>query len=166
MRSSVAIPTGPLFLAAAVISCARPPAEPAPLSDADVTEIRGVFSQVVETLRAQEWEAFLATFDDDVVFHPANNPPLSGKDELRAWITSGPPVTPAFDFTQVQVLGNGDIAYGTSDINMTLEGVPPDQGKQLVVLRRNDAGEWKTVAVSFNSNTPLPTPATPDSMSP
>jgi ketosteroid isomerase-like protein len=148
------------------ISCAQSPAESAPLTDADVTAIRGVFSRVVETLRAQDWDAFIATFHDDVVFHPANNPPVRGKNELRTWITSGPPVTSEFDFRDVQVSGSGDIAYATSDINMSFEGVPPDQGKQLVVLRRDDAGEWKTIAVSFNSNTPLPTAAPPDSTSP
>jgi uncharacterized protein (TIGR02246 family) len=166
MRRSVAFPAGSLLLAAMVISCAQPAAESAPLTEADVTAIRGVFSRVVETLRAHDWDAFIATFDEDVVFHPANNPPLRGKDELRTWITTGPAVTPEFDFTQVQVFGQGDLAYATSDINMMLEDVPPDQGKQLVVLRRNDAGEWKTIAVSFNSNTPLPTTAPPGSISP
>lgn len=163
MRCSVALSVRSLLLAATVISCARPAAEPAALTDADVTAIRGVFSRVVETLRAKDWDAFIATFDDNVVFQPANGPALRGKDELRTWITSGPPATPQFDFTNVQVSGEGDIAYATSDINMSLEGVPPDQAKQLVVLRRNEAGEWKTVAVSFNSSTPLPTapPAQP-----
>jgi uncharacterized protein (TIGR02246 family) len=163
MRRSAALPAVSLFLANLVVSCTQPAAEPAALTDADATAVRGVFTRVVETLRARDFDGFLATFDDDIVFHPANNAPLHGKEELRTWITSGPPVKPEFDFTDVQVFGAGDIAYGVSNIAMALEGVPADQGKQLVVLRRNEAGEWKTVAVSFNSNTPLPMAAPPDS---
>ena len=86
MRRNMSVSVGSLLLAATVVSCAQRPADSAPLSDADVTAIRGVFSRVVETLRAQDWDAFIATFDDQVVFHPANNAPLHGKDELRAWI--------------------------------------------------------------------------------
>jgi uncharacterized protein (TIGR02246 family) len=156
MRRSAVFPIASFLLAGMVMSCAQPAAEPAELTDADVTAVRGVFTTTVEALRARNWDGFLATFDDDVVFHPANGAALHGKDALRTWITSGPPVTSQFDFSNVQVVGAGDIAYATSDIAMNLEGVPPDQGKQLVVLRRNEAGEWKTVAVSFNSNTPMP----------
>lgn len=140
----------------AITGCQRPTAAPAALSEEDKTAIRGVFSTALTTLRGSDWDGFLATFDDNVVFQPANAGALHGKDALRAWVSTGPKPTSAFDFTNVEVNGEGNLAYATSAINMALEGIPVDPGKQLVVLRKNPAGEWKTVAVSFNSDTPMP----------
>jgi uncharacterized protein (TIGR02246 family) len=156
MRRSNTRAAGSLLSVLLVLGCQQPAAQSAELTEEDKTEIRGLFTTVVNTLRARDWDGFLATFADDVVFHPANSPALQGKDALKTWVSSGPGATQAFDFTNVQVFGEGNLAYGTSDINMALEGIPVDKGKQLVVLRKNAAGEWKTVAVSFNSDTPMP----------
>jgi len=141
----------------AVGACAQPAATPTALTEEDRAAITALFATVVNTIRASDWDAFVATFDDNVVFHPANNPPLHGKEALKAWAAAGPKALPAFDFTNVQVFGEGNFAYATSDIAMAFEGMPaPDPSKQLVVLRKDAAGQWKTLAVSFNSNTPLP----------
>jgi hypothetical protein len=59
-------------------------------------------------------------------------------------------------FSNVQVWGEGNLAYGTSSYTLTLQGAPPDNGKQLAVFRRGANGEWQVVAVSFNSDLPLP----------
>lgn len=143
-----------------IVACNQPSEPTAGLSEADKTAIEAVFANVVTALRASDWDAFLATFAEDVVFHPANAPALHGKEELKNWASSGPKATSAFDFTNVEIIGEGSLAYATSDIAMNFEGVPADQAKQLVVLRKEPSGEWKTVAVSFNSNTPMGTPTT------
>ena len=146
-----------LVLALLVMTaCQQPDATPAALTEEDQNAIREVFATVVRTLRAGDFDAFVATFADDAVFHPANAAALHGRDAIKAWITAGPKASAAFDFTDVEVHGEGNFAYATSAINMALEGVPPDVGKQLVVLRKTSAGKWETVAVSFNSDTPMP----------
>ena len=149
-----------ILLAAGCQQPAPVPAAPAGLTEEDKTAITAVFQNVVQLVRAQNWDGFVATFDDDVVFMPANGPVLRGKDALKAWAAAGPKATSAFDFTNVEIHGEGNLAYGTSAINMAFEGMPADPGKQLVVLRKNAAGEWKSVAVSFNSDTPMPMPPT------
>ncbi len=44
---------------------------------------------------------------------------------------------------------------------MTITGAPPDSGKQLVVFEKDASGTWHTLAVSFNSDIPLPAPPPP-----
>jgi ketosteroid isomerase-like protein len=155
-KTSVAGWAVAVLLAAGCQQPAPAPAAPAALTEEDKTAIMNVFQTVVQAVRASDWDAFLATFDDNVVFQPANAATLRGKESLRAWAMAGPKATSGFDFTNIEIDGDGNLAYGTSTVNMAFEGMPPDPGKQLVVLRKNAAGEWKGVAVSFNSDTPMP----------
>ena len=60
----------------------------------------------------------------------------------------------------VQVSGEGNLAYGTSAVGMKVKGARADTAKQLVVFRRSLAGRWEIVAVSVNSDLP-PAPAPP-----
>jgi ketosteroid isomerase-like protein len=139
--------------------CQQPapaPAAPAALTEEDRTAITGQFQAVAQAVRAANWDAFVAQFDDDIVFQPANGPTLRGREAVKAWAAAGPKATAAFDFTNVEINGAGAFAYATSAVNMAFEGMPADPGKQLVVLRKNADGQWKTVAVSFNSDTPMP----------
>ena len=159
MRRSQSSVAGLAMVVLLAVGCQQPapaPAAPAALTEADKTAIAGIFQNVVQLIRAQNWDGFVATFDENVVFMPANGPVVRGRDALKAWAEAGPKATSAFDFTNVEINGEGNLAYGTSAINMAFEGMPADPGKQLVVLRKNAAGEWKTVAVAFNSDTPLP----------
>lgn len=149
-----------IFLAAGCQQPAPAPAAPAALTEEDKTAITSLFQGVVQAIRAANWDAFVAQFDDDIVFQPANAPTLRGRDAIKAWAAAGPKATTAFDFTNVEINGAGTFAYATSAVNMALEGMPPDPAKQLVVLRKNADGQWKTVAVSFNSDTPMPMPPT------
>jgi uncharacterized protein (TIGR02246 family) len=144
-----------LLLPLVVAACQQPAATSSELSEEDKTAIRGVFSTVVSTIRAADWDAFAATFADDAVFQPANSTALHGRDAIKEWATAGPKATPAFDFSNLQVFGEGNFAYATSDVAMNFEGIPADKAKQLVVLRKDPSGVWKAVAVSFNSDTPL-----------
>jgi uncharacterized protein (TIGR02246 family) len=149
-------------LALLVLACDQPSetATATALSEADKSAIDSVFARVAAAVRAGDWDAFTAEFAEDAVFHPANAPALFGRADIRNWASSGPKPTTAFDFTNVEIIGEDNLAYATSDIAMNFEGVPPERGKQLVVLRKEPSGEWKTVAVSFNSNTPMAAPTT------
>lgn len=152
-----------VLLSLVVAACQQPasaPAEPTELTEQDKTAIRGIFATVVNTVRSSDWDGFTATFAEDAVFHPANSPALHGRDAIKTWASTGPKATPAFDFSNIQVFGEGNLAYATSDVNMTLEGMPADKAKQLVVLRKDASGTWKTVAVSFNSDTMMAPPTT------
>lgn len=152
-----------LLLPLLIAGCQQRVATTTTLADEDRAAVEQVFVTVAEAIRGQDWDAFLATFADDAVFHPADAPALEGKPAIEEWVRAGPPSEPAFDFTDVQVFGEGNLAYGTSRVNFAFEGMPAQSGKQLVVLRKDGAGSWKTVAVSYNLDAPMePEAGAPD----
>lgn len=124
------------------------------LSKQDVATLEGTFGTVVRLVRANDWAGWAALYAEDAVFHPPNGPAVRGRAAIRKWGDAFPPVE-ACDFSNVEVSGEGNVAYGTSGYTLTIKGLPPDNGKQLVVFRRGTSG-WQVVAVSFNSDLPVP----------
>ena len=89
------------------------------------------------------------------MLQPPNAPSVNGRAAIRAWGETFPALED-MSFPNVQVMGQGDMAYGTSGYVMTFEGAPRDTGKQLAVFRRTPSGGWEVVAVSFSSDLPAP----------
>ncbi|HEX6250824.1 MAG TPA: SgcJ/EcaC family oxidoreductase [Gemmatimonadaceae bacterium] len=138
-----------------IAGCQQRVATTTTLADEDLAAVEQLFASVADAIRGQDWDAFLATFADDAVFHPVDSPALEGKAAIEEWVRAGPAAEPEFAFTDVQVFGEGNLAYGTSNIHLALEGMPAQSGKQLVVLRKDGTGSWKTVAVSYNLDAPM-----------
>jgi ketosteroid isomerase-like protein len=124
------------------------------LGKEDVATLEQMFDTVVRLIRAGDWAAWAALYAEDAVLHPPNGPAVRGRAALQKWGEAFPPVE-ALDFSNVQVSGEGNVAFGTSGYALTIKGQPLDTGKQLGVFRR-DIGGWQVVAVSFNSDLPLP----------
>lgn len=143
------------FLSLMVIGCQQAPARPAALGQEDMSALRAMFDSTVSWVRAANWTAWAGQYSDDALLQPPNAPAVHGRAALLAWGQAFPPVE-ALDFSNVQVSGEGNLAYGTSDYSMTVQGAPVDVGKQLVVFRKGEDGQWHVVAVSFNSDLPLP----------
>jgi ketosteroid isomerase-like protein len=120
----------------------------------DVATLEQMFDTVVRLIRAGDWASWAALYAEDAVLHPPNGPAVRGRAALQQWGEAFPPLE-AIDFSNVQVSGEGSLAYGTSGYALTIKGQPPDTGKQLGVFRRGTGG-WEVVAVSFNSDLPLP----------
>jgi ketosteroid isomerase-like protein len=129
-------------------------------SEQDAATIRGIFDSVVADVRAANWTAWAGRFADDARFHPSNGPAILGRTAILAWGQSLPPIE-SFDFQNVQVAGEGNLAWGTSAVLIKIRDLPADTSKQLVVFRRNPSGAWQVVAVSVTSDLPLPQPADP-----
>jgi ketosteroid isomerase-like protein len=124
------------------------------LAKEDVATLEQMFAAVVQLIRAGDWAGWAALYAEDAVLHPPNGPAVRGRAALQQWGEAFPPVE-AIDFSNVQVSGEGNLAYGTSGYALTIKGQPPDTGKQLGVFRRGTSG-WQVVAVSFNSDLALP----------
>ena len=124
------------------------------LSTEDVATLEQLFDTALQRVRAADWAGWAALYADDAVLHPPNGPAVRGRAALQKWGEEFPPME-ALDFSNVQVSGEGNVAYGTSAYALTIKGQPPDTGKQLVVCRRGIGG-WEVVAASFNSDLPLP----------
>ena len=120
----------------------------------DVATLERMFDTVVALIRAGDWAGWAALYAEDAVLHPPNGPAVHGRAALQAWGEAFPEVE-ALDFLNVQVSGEGNLAYGTSGYALTIKGLAPDTGKQLGVFRRGSNG-WEVAAVSFNSDLPLP----------
>lgn len=150
----------PLVIGTALLMAACQPQAPADLSDEDEAVVRGIFDTSLASIRAADWAAWAALFSDDAVFHPPHEPALRGREAIQQWAEAYPPIE-AVDFQDVQIGGAGNVAYGTSSYTLTVTGAPADTGKQLAVLQRDPSGKWEVVAVSFNSDLPLPAPSEP-----
>ena len=140
-------------VASVIVGCQA--AAPAELTEQDQASIRGMFDATVGYIRAGDWAVWAGQYSEDAVLHPPNAPMVNGREAIQAWGEAFPPVQ-ELSFSNIQVSGQADLAYGTCAYSMTLEGSPPDTGKQLVVFHRDASGEWEVVAVSFNSDLPVP----------
>jgi ketosteroid isomerase-like protein len=132
----------------------------ASFGDEDEAAVRAIFDTAVKSARANDWTAWSAVLADDVIYHPPHTPAIHGREAVLKWANALPHVD-AIDFQNVQVWGDGDIAYGVSDVTMTIHGLPPDTGKQVAVMRRSADSKWKVVVVSWNSDLPMPTASEP-----
>jgi hypothetical protein len=59
----------------------------------------------------------------------------------------------------LQVHGQGNLAYEPTDYELWPKGLSPDGGKQLAVYPRTVYREWQALAVSFRSGLTGPPPA-------
>src|ERR1043166_5586812 len=133
-------------------SCQKAPA----FTAQDETQLRGMFDGTATDFKTGNFEAWSKQFSEDAVMQPPNAKPVHGRPALLAWAQAFPKVQ-ELSFSNVQVTGSGDWAFGTSDYVLQVQGAPADTGKQLVVFRRG-AGGWEIPAVSFRSNLAPMTP--------
>jgi len=129
-------------------------------SEHDAATVRSIFDSVVTDVRTANWTAWAGRFADDARFHPSNGPALLGRPAILAWGQAFPPIE-TFSLENVQVAGEGNLAYGTSAVLIKIRDLPPDTAKQLVVFRRDTSGAWHVLAVSLTSDLPLPQPPAP-----
>lgn len=131
---------------------------PAEFTAEDEATVRAMFDSTVANIRAGNWTSWSQGFTESAVLQPPNAKPVTGRAAILAWGQAFP-VVEAASFTDVQVAGDGNMAYGTSAYFLKLQGAPADSGKQLAVFRRSTGGSWEIPAVSFSSNLPAPVPS-------
>jgi len=127
------------------------------LSRADMATIQELFSVVERHVSARNYAAWASRFSEDAVFMFAHTPEARGRAAIEEWGRNGPKVD-RLTFSDIQIHGCGaGMAWATSGYQLNLEGVAaPDVGKQLVVFKRQDDGEWLCVACSVTSSLPPP----------
>jgi ketosteroid isomerase-like protein len=154
--------TGLAILAATTLTftgCQLRSSSPTQFTAADEAEVRSLFDSTVTRVNAANWTAWAGEFSDSAVMHQPNAKAIRGRPALLAFGQSFPPLE-QFRMWDVQVAGDGNLAYGTSAIGWKLKGAAPDTLKQLVVFRRAPTGRWEVVAVSVTSDLPqAPAPA-------
>lgn len=143
----------------AFTACQSRPSTSAQFTTADESEVRALFDSTVKRVSARNWTGWAEEFTDSAVMQPSNAKALHGRPAILAYGQAFPPLE-QFSMWDVQVRGEGNLAYGTSAVGMKVKGASADTAKQLVVFQRSPAGRWEVVAVSVNSDLP-PTPAPP-----
>jgi uncharacterized protein (TIGR02246 family) len=158
----VLITTSTLLPVVLVLSSCQP--EVGPLSEQDIAAIRDLGErEVVEALLAEDWDRFAATFTEDAVRMPPNEPLHQGRQAIRDWAETnwGPLTLAELTQTMLDVDGRGDVAYtrgsysATSEVSGLSEPVS-DVGKVVAILRRQDDGRWLISVAIYNSDLPVP----------
>jgi ketosteroid isomerase-like protein len=125
-----------------------------PFTAQDQAALRGMVDTCARYINAGNWTAWAALYSEDGRLQPPNAPAITGRANLVAWGQAFPKIE-AISFFDVELWGEGNIAYGTSGYTLKLKDLPPDTGKQLVVWRRSADRKWSVVAASFNSDLPM-----------
>jgi ketosteroid isomerase-like protein len=132
--------------------------------EAETAALRTRSEAVVAAEKARDIEASVAFYAEDAIVHPAGAPMLRGRDAVRGMYTDvfGSGAVRAFDSTptHLEVAASGDIGYeyGVNRFTLTTPGGDMlDVGKYLVVWKKVE-GQWYAAVLSFNSDTPAPTP--------
>jgi len=124
------------------------------LSEADRAAIRERLDDFARHAGAEDNVAWANDFTEDGIFLIGNTPALRGHATIQKWGETGMKLT-SLTFSDIQIHGNGDLAWATCAYSLMLEGVTePETGKELHVLQRQADGSWLLVAVSVSSDLP------------
>lgn len=109
---------------------------------------------------AGDWDAAMKEYSDHPVIMPPNVPPLEGKDAVRAWGESLPPITSfAFENHEIMMFGDVAIVRGTYEMTLAVPGVPEpvrDVGSYMELRHQQPDGRWLLARDVFNTDLPLP----------
>jgi ketosteroid isomerase-like protein len=119
--------------------------------------------------QARDFEKVISYYSPTAIELPPNAPARTTKEAIRkAWegMVRSPGATLNWEPTTVEVAEARDLGYiaGTYEYTMTDASGKKvvDRGKYLEVMRKQDDGLWKCVAVSWNSDLPAPAPTKKD----
>jgi len=156
----------PLALAVSLGSACRPaPGDSgAPLAAADLAAIRATDSAFTTAMGAGDAAGVAALYLPDARLLPPNAPRIEGREAIqRFWGGFVDAYQLKITVTSDEVEGRGDLAYArgrfTLDATPKAAGAAPlhDEGKFLVVLRRQPDGSWRYVVDMYSSDLPAPT---------
>jgi uncharacterized protein (TIGR02246 family) len=134
-------------------------AAPAALSAEDEAAVRAVDAEWARAATAGDGKAIAALYTDDATIHPPMEPERQGAAAKQYWIDFTNGFTGPAELTPRLVEGRGDLAYAVGTYRMTLtpkkagaKAMPTDEGKYIVVLKKQADGSWKIVHDIWNAN--------------
>ncbi len=162
-----------LAVAVALASACRPAphegsstgaeAAAAPLSAADQSAIRAVDTTFVARVAAGDAAGLAAMYLADANLMPPNTATIHGRDGIQKfWGGFFDAYRVTLALTAQEVEGRGDLAYSrggfTLDLTPKAKGPAPahDEGKFLVIYRRQPDGIWRLAVDMYSSDLPVP----------
>ena len=133
------------------------------LSAEDEAAVRAVDAAWAKAATAGDGKAIAALYADDATIHPPMEPEKHGAAAKQYWIDFTNGFSGPAELTPKTVEGRGDLAYAAGTYRMTLtpkkagaKPLPVDEGKYIVVLKKQADGSWKIVHDIWNPNGPAP----------
>ena len=124
------------------------------LTGQDVAALNDLVTESAKLIRNQDWDAWLATFVEDMILMPGDAPMVSGKEAAKAYLQEFPTIV-AFTSAAEQIDGRGDYAAIRGRYSMTVEidgEQVEDVGKWIVTGRKGEDGKWRGVWDIWNSD--------------
>ena len=128
--------------------------------EADVAGIRTLVDEYVAAENVGDVDAMMALTTDDAVIMPANQPPIVGKEAIRAWwddFYSRFSIEGAVSDEEIQAFGDWGFVRGTWNVSTTSkEGGEPEQGSYsfILIVQRQVDGTWKEARGIWHPNQP------------
>jgi len=126
-------------------------------TEQDVEAIRGTSAIHAKKHLARDWDGWVATCAEDVVFMPPDSPKIEGRSAVRSWMDEFPP-TKDVTWTVEAVDGSGDIGIsrGYGPMILEIEGKPVSFSvKWLSVYKKQSDGSWKVKELAWNFDQPV-----------
>jgi uncharacterized protein (TIGR02246 family) len=129
------------------------------LREQDIEAIRAVVEKDAEAVRRADWAAVTRMFTVDAVRFPPHQPPVRGRDAMRAWLETFPPIQ-QFSITADEIVGCGDWAFVRGSYVLTIApeaGARPksDRGHYMGLLRKQGDGSWLWATDMVSSELPV-----------
>ena len=116
-----------------------------------------IHKRYVEAINTNDVDQVLALVTDDVVFQHPGAPEIVGKDALRDWIqayldaVSTSWVKIPIGLTVSEDLAAERYSYRGTDTDKASGAVSIDEGKGIIVFRREEDGEWRVCLDGWSS---------------
>lgn len=128
------------------------------LSERDIEKIRAVVEKDADAVRRGDWSTVTEMFTVDAVRFPPNHPPIRGRDAMRAWLDTFPPIQ-SFSISAEEILGCEDLAFVRGRYELTITPDPgstpvTDRGHYMGLLRKQADGSWLWATDMINSELP------------
>jgi uncharacterized protein (TIGR02246 family) len=129
------------------------------LTEQDVEAIRAVVARDAEAVRRADWAAVARLFTVDAIRFPPHRPPVRGREAIRAWLETFPPIDD-FSITADEILGCNEVAFVRGSYALTArsdseETARTDRGHYMGVLRKQADGSWLWASDMVSSTEPL-----------
>jgi uncharacterized protein (TIGR02246 family) len=133
----------------------RAATEPAPDRDADGGEVERIRSQWLEAAERNDAAAVAALYSDDAIVTSPMGEAVRGRESIRELWTEQLPMSSDLDIDSSDFEVSGDLAYDYGTFSQTLTTPAGEEmeveGEYVVILRRQDDGQWRiTRHLSFN----------------
>ena len=135
---------------------------PATPSPADEAAIRAADSAFAAAATAGNVDGVVSQYANDAVLLAPNLPPQKGRDAIRSfWGGFLGVYTVRFELGSDTIDGRDDLAYNIGHYRFTAvpkaKGAPgvADEGKYVVILKKQPDGKWKIAVDTYSSNLAL-----------